>query len=206
MALAFLKKKEEKYGKGFIPVEKVKELLSKGFMEHEIVDALRKEGFSAEEIDKALTEALRDKVEKKEELPTLEEIAPKKEEKQKEKLEFFEASAPEEMIRSYPTEEYITALVQARVSELEDKIRLIESKYLELSKRIDMLNKSLDEILKSGKEEKQEILRRIEEFGESLEAIGAKIGGLERAFKETLPALIDGVRGLVSLVESLKKK
>lgn len=204
MALTFLKKKEEKYGKGFVPTERVRELLSKGFMEHEIVDTLRKEGFSAEEIDKALTEALRDRVEKKEELPTIEDIKPKKEDK--ESVEVFEPQAPEEMLHSYPAEEYITALVQARVSEVEDKIRMIESKYLELSKRIEMLNRNLDEILRSGKEEKQEILKRIEDFGERLEEIGAKIGGLERAFKETLPALIDGVRGLVSLVENLKKK
>jgi hypothetical protein len=57
----FGKKKEEiKVGKGFVPVQRVKEMVEKGFSEIEIIDTLRKEGFSAEEIDKAFTEVYKD--------------------------------------------------------------------------------------------------------------------------------------------------
>jgi len=54
------KKEEIKVGKGFVPVQRVKEMVERGFSEIEIIDTLRKEGFSAEEIDKALTEVYKD--------------------------------------------------------------------------------------------------------------------------------------------------
>jgi len=61
----FGKKKEEiKVGKGFVPIQRVKEMVEKGFSEIEIIDTLRKEGFSAEEIDKAFTEVYKDIVAK----------------------------------------------------------------------------------------------------------------------------------------------
>ncbi|MEM5868920.1 MAG: hypothetical protein QXL09_03145, partial [Candidatus Aenigmatarchaeota archaeon] len=46
-------KKKEK-GKGFIPIERVKELKAKNLPDVEIIQELMKEGFSAEEIDEAL--------------------------------------------------------------------------------------------------------------------------------------------------------
>ncbi len=42
-------------GKGFVPVNRVKELSGKGFSEPEMIDVLRREGYSAEEIDRAFS-------------------------------------------------------------------------------------------------------------------------------------------------------
>lgn len=58
----FGKKREDKkkrIGKGFIPIDKVKELVSSNVPEGEIIEALRREGFSAEETDKAFIGALK---------------------------------------------------------------------------------------------------------------------------------------------------
>jgi uncharacterized phage infection (PIP) family protein YhgE len=212
MPLQFLKKKKaEVIGKGFIPIDRVREMSSKGFSEPQIVETLLKEGFTVDEIDKALTQALRTSVsgptEKKEEvkLPTLEEIV--KEEKmpevpEKPLAESYPEHYPE--AERYSTEEYVDYLVQARVSEIVEKIKEIDLKYSELEKRIENVRSQLDEILKARSEEQKQILSRIDSFNENVNEMSIKVSGLEKVFKETLPALIESVRALSELVQRLK--
>jgi uncharacterized phage infection (PIP) family protein YhgE len=212
MPLPFLKKKKEALvGKGFIPVDRVREMSSKGFSEPQIVEALLKEGFTIDEIDKALTQALRAAVsgptEKKEEikLPTLEEIV--KEEKMPEVPEKpLAESYPEHYSEAerYSTEEYVDYLVQARVSEIVEKIREIDLKYNELEKRVESIRSQLNEILKARSEEHKQILSKIDSFSENVSEMSIKVSGLEKVFKETLPALIESVRALSELVQRLK--
>jgi hypothetical protein len=213
VTLPFLKKKKEGEtfpGKGFIPVDRVREMSSRGFSEPEIIDVLRREGFSPDEIDKALTQALRIRVtgapEKEEiELPTLEEItkeAPKEEVKMP---EMPETSLPESYSEGL-TEEYVDYIVQTRVSEIVDRVNDISLKYKELEKRIEFLQSQVNDILKTRSDEQKQILQKIDSFNETVNDVNVRIGGLEKAFKETLPALIESVRALSDLVQRLKKE
>lgn len=210
VGLPFLKKKKpEVFGKGFIPVDRVREMASRGFAEPEIIDILRREGFSADEIDKALTQALRVGVtgtpeEEKPQLPTLEEII--KEAPKEEKIpEVPETSLPETR-ETYMTEEYIDYIVRARVSEIVERINEIGMKYKELEKRIETIHSQLNEVLMTKSSEQKEILEKIDSFKETVNNVNIRISGLEKAFKETLPALIESVRALSSLVQKLKKE
>ena len=57
-----MKKKQQPQvipGKGFVPIDRVREMAARGFSEPEMIDILRREGFSADEVDKGLTSALR---------------------------------------------------------------------------------------------------------------------------------------------------
>ena len=69
---------KKKRGKGFIPLERVKELKAKNLPDGEIIQALMNEGFSAEEIDQALVQYynLPKEVEKKEEKKEEKTVAP----------------------------------------------------------------------------------------------------------------------------------
>ena len=209
--LPFLKKKEAEgmVGKGFVPVDRVKELFSRGFSEPEIIDILRKEGFSPEEVDKALTEALKESVEKKRDvkeekevpkLPTWQEIAsPKKEVS----LEIPEQ--PLQQYYEYPTEDYIDAIVQARVSEVESKLREFYIRYEELTKKVENLGERLERISRETMEKEGKIISKFESLEEAIRDLSLKVGGLEKAFKETLPALIESVKALSDLIYKVKK-
>jgi len=213
--LPFLKKKEPEImkGKGFVPVDKVKELASRGFSEAEIIDTLRREGFSPKEIDEALTQAIKTMVVKEEPkeiphvetttklLPTFSDISV---EKKKTMPELPETSLPEEYYYEVPTEEYIDALIEARVSELKEKLTQISSKYEDLEKKIETLSSNLNELFSKKSEEYNRILDKIEEMTKSFEEFSLRVGALERAFKEALPALIESVRALSDLVAKLK--
>jgi DNA-binding transcriptional MerR regulator len=200
-------------GKGYVPVERVKDLTSKGFSEPEVIDILRSEGFSPEEIDKALTQALKLGVAeeevppkpppKKEEpkVPTYEEIAPP------EKLEVPETSLPppEATYPEYTTEEYIEYVVGERMVEVLEKIENLSKGQDRLEKRISELNERLSEISRIRVLEEEHMKSWMDEMKNMIENVKVGVGSLEKAFKETLPALVEAVRALSAIVKGVKK-
>jgi uncharacterized protein YukE len=210
--LPFLKKKgpEVIRGKGFVPVDRVKELSARGLSELEIIDTLRREGFSPKEIDDAITQVIKSAITPKE----VSEPKPKEEEKllptlseiEKEKREVVpeipETSLPEHY--AYPSEDYIDAIIEARVSEVKEKISQIGAKYSELEKKIENISQKIAEVAEKRSEEQKQILQKVESLKESLEELVTRTGAIEKAFKETLPALIESVRALSDLVQRIK--
>jgi len=218
MALPFLKNPLAK-GKGMIPVERVRDLTGRGFSEVEVIDVLRKEGYSPEEIDNALTQNLKfaattpqpaqqqpiDYPRTEPALPTLEDIVPKQQTPQ-----IPETSLPQEYYQgyqqNYPTEEYVDYVVQARMGEITQKITEFSVKAQEIERRIQEVSDRINEIMSLRNAEQTQILSKIETFKEGVGDIETRIGGLEKAFKETLPSLIESVRGLTDLVQRLKRE
>ncbi|MEM5870222.1 MAG: hypothetical protein QXR09_03615 [Candidatus Aenigmatarchaeota archaeon] len=212
MALPFLQQKPETSPR--IPVDRVRELSSRGFSEVDIIDILRKEGYSADEIDEALTQALKmgvagisPPVETEVSLPKLEELQPKKT-----VPEVPETSLPPEYYASsayaetaYPTEEYLEFLIKEKTADLDEKIREFVVRYSELEKRVAELNNQLNELVKTRTTSEQLILAKLEEVKNLLSDFETRISGLEKAFKDALPALIESVRALSDLVHKVKK-
>jgi hypothetical protein len=218
MALSFLKKGQQ--AERGVPVDRVRELTTKGFSELEVIDVLRKEGYSPEEIDKSLSQALRGGItstlqhqtqptaQKSEgpKLPTLEEIAPK----QTEMPEMPEAQTEEQYFdynqQSYPTEEYIEYVVKEKMTESRRSIDEIVLKAKDLEKRMDTLHEQINVLIQTRTSEQTQLLNRIDSFRGVMEDVEIRLGGMEKAFKETLPALIESVRALSDLVQRLKRE
>lgn len=212
MPLPFLQQKPESVKKG-VPIDRIKELSSRGFSEVEIIDILRKEGYSPEEIDAALTEALKLGVsgisppkEGPVALPKLEELEPKQTQ-----VEIPETSLPEEYsyytspYPSYPTEEYVDLLIRERTVELDEKIREFTIKYSELEKKLAEIKQQVEEMIKTRTTSEQLILSRLDDFKSVLSELETRISGVEKAFKDALPALIESVRALSDVVQKMKK-
>ena len=49
-------------------------------------------------------------------------------------------------------------------------------------------------------------MSKMESFAETVTDVDNRLSGLEKAFKETLPALIDSVRALSDLVQKVRKE
>lgn len=231
VGLPFFKKKQSKVipGKGFVPVDRVREMASRGFSEPEMIDILRREGFSAEEIDQALTQALRIGVTGEETGPTPTQPAafpqqqPAKEELEKPTLPTLQSlqtaqptpgtmpQIPETSLPEYymnpASEEYIDYIVQMRVAEVYDKIAEMEEKHSELKKKIDEFSEKMKEFME-GKSlaQQKELSTDLEKITESMNEMDSRVGSLEKAFKETLPALVSSVRSLGDLVQKMKKE
>lgn len=207
-------------GKGLVPVERVKELSSKGFSEPEIIDVLRKEGYSPEEIDKAMTEALKTVVKEEEKkptkLPTLEEI---KTEAPAPVATTLLGAEPEALTEAptapveyyYPTEEYspeeiVEPIIEEKMSEIDRKLLEFRTQYSNLEKKIGEIHHRLDLLAKGRTRGEEELVTKIDLLKDGIEDISGKVSSLEKAFKETLPALIESVRALSDLVQRLKRE
>ncbi len=227
MALPFLQHKQKAS-----PTDRVKELSGRGFAEAEMIDILRKEGYNPNDIDSALTSAMTSKVsepapssytqytqqppapinapwenaqpQRNSALPTLEEIT----EKRPSALpQIPETSVPAEYYQqSYMTEEYVDYVIQARMGEFNQKIAEFSGRTQELAKRIEEVSDRINEIMSLRNAEQTQILSKIDTFKDSVGGIDTRIGSLERAFKETLPALIESVRALTDLVHRFKRE
>lgn len=208
----------ETLGKGFLPVDKVKQLSSKGFSEPEMIDILRKEGFSSDEIDRALTQTLTIGVtgeEHNEKLPTLKELQTQPFSSSGENPPLFvpqqepanqpvyQQYYPQE---DYSTEELVEAIVQERMMELDDKLGDFREKYSGMERKISDIHHRLEIISKSRSQRDDVLLAKADSMKENLAEIEAKISSLEKAFKDTLPALIESVRSLTDLVQRLKRE
>lgn len=216
--MAIFKKKEPEtmaVGKG-VPIDRVKELASKGFSEPDMIDALRKEGYSPDEIDGALTEALKMGVsgmtppvfeslaEQAPVLPALEQMP-----QQIGSPVMPETSLPQsyyQQQQQYPTEEYVEYLVRERVGKIDEKINEFSIRYEELEKRMQTVWDQLNTIATGRSTEQQQILQKLDTFKEMIVEMETRLGSLEKAFRETLPALIESVRALCDLVGRVKRE
>jgi len=215
MALNIFKKKEPEtmsVGKG-VPIDRVKELSGKGFSEPDMIDVLRKEGYSPEEIDSALTEALKMGVSgiaapaqpQQEQAPLLPALQPVE---AVQNIPIMpETSLPQNYYQQqYPTEEYVEYLVRERMGGVDEKINEFSIRYEELEKRMQTVWDQLNTIASGRSTEQQQILQKLDVFKDSLVEMETRMGSLEKAFRETLPALIESVRALSDLVGRVKRE
>jgi len=233
MKIPFLSGKEEKIkGKGYVPTNRVHQLMSRGFSETDVIDALRREGFAPEEIDSALTQTLKGGVrgepvttytaerssftpaegmqqsanqpsfppaQQSSMLPTMEQIKPSQ-------PVVPETSLPSEYYQSYPTEDYVDYAINERMTDVQHQMNEFAIRYTELEKRMEEIKHQLNTVIQGRSGEQSQVITKVEGVGTSLEDIHVRLSGLEKAFKETLPALIESVRALSDLVQRMKRE
>jgi len=210
MAIPFLKGKPKAP-----PIDRVKDLSSKGFSEIEIIDVLRKEGYSPQEIDLALSQVLKESIEKtaKKEVSTQEQQS----DITKRLEELAQATQTQTQTQSYLNYtqsqiswedyfSYVDYIIQSRVNEIVNEVKLMEEKYQELQKRIEDIVSEVKNQKGKETELKSEISQNFYNLEKSIKDLSAKIEGMEEILKEILPTLIDSVRTLNSLLNTLTKK
>jgi len=210
MPLQFIKSKPK-----IPPIERAKELNSKGFSEIEIIDILKKEGYSPAEIDIALTQILKENIEK-DTLKRSENIENKSlnitphpqaitESNPQVLLEpTVETQQQSYTYTTYSHEDYlqyIDYLIQSRISEVTNQIKLIEHKYSEVEKRINEIINQLKEEKSKTLEINNEIFTGISRIETKIKELNSKIEALEEILKEILPLLVESVRNLLALTK-----
>jgi len=136
-------------------------------------------------------------------LPTMEDLQPKAAQASS---GIPESSLPEEYYQGYPTEEYIDYVVQERTRDIVEKIGEFGLRNRELEAKIRDMTERVGEMSKMRIGEQQQVLSTIEGLTDSVNDVNMRIAGLEKAFKDTLPALIESVRALSDLVGRVKRE
>lgn len=135
-------------------------------------------------------------------LPTLEQLAAP----QREMPTVPETSLPSEYGQEYPTEEYIDYVVQEQFQDYAQQINEFMNRYKALEQKMNDIRNQLNVLSQARTGEQQQVINKIESFKDAVDDLNARISGLEKAFKETLPALIESVRALSDLVQRLKRE
>jgi DNA-binding transcriptional MerR regulator len=99
-----------------------------------------------------------------------------------------ESSLPDEYYQGYPTEDYIDYVVQERTRDVMEKINEFSLRNRELDSKIREMNERVSDMSKMRINEQQQVLNTIEGLTDSVNDVNMRIAGMEKAFKDTLPA------------------
>ena len=103
-------------------------------------------------------------------------------------------------------EEIIEAIVAERWRDFEERLDAFEKRDIQLQNQIAALRKEVDSIEGVLEEKEKTMISKLEEFGESVQGIQGRIGGIERVFKDFLPELTTNIKTMSNLVEKMKKE
>lgn len=215
------------------PTDRVLDLSKQGKSDAQVSEFLSKEGFAASDINKAYTGAVKSAVAAPAPTAS-QQFAPLSEVSQASVTDFEIPSQsaetyPVEMPQEAETQESgwtpevpetgIMGIAPPSTGELEEIVEsVVEEKWKDLQERLEDMHERIDAMeskittlgvqyntLKdAGASERGSIGSKIDEYKDSINGIEARIGSIEKAFKETLPSMIDSVKSITEVVEKLK--
>ncbi len=208
--MLFGKKKKEETLKE-MPIDEVRNMSKKGMTDHDIIKTLKSKGYSYEEIEKAMLQAVKTGVNEAEPAPKqrsrFEEFSMppsgvQEEDFQSGDMPEFDAVLPEEQ-QSSP-ELMMEELIE---SVMEDKISKYDTEVKKLRESLDTMKndmKTVEQKLTDIRAQPQE--SGSQELAEQIEDLQARVGGLERAFKQFLPSLTKNIESLSKMIHEMKQK
>jgi DNA-binding transcriptional MerR regulator len=205
-------------GERGVPLEDIRRMASKGMGDKDIIKELKGRGYSYGEIEKAMLAAVKEGVNEpvQNEMPMAD--------------EFFAPAPTASMSAQNPAmqpsfdlptfdEEQPDMSMEQSQALMEELIEgVIDDKWNKFHDKMDKLEENFDKIKAEIKQWEirqeqnrrdsptREIELRISELSEQLEDIDARVGGLEKAFKQFLPALTRNIESLSQLIHELREK
>ena len=92
------------------------------------------------------------------------------------------------------------------MGQIDEKVQEFTIRYQELEKRVQAAYDQLTALTQTRTSEQQQILGKMDAWKDLMEDIDNRLSALEKAFKDTLPPMIESVRALSDLVERLKRE
>lgn len=106
--------------------------------------------------------------------------------------------------------EDIEALIETIVAE---NFQMVEEEFENLYTEIDNIRDQLEELDQRvhdlevrDDEDQTQFVQKMDELEENIDNYQSRIGGLEKAFQQVLPSLVDNVRELTGLVQEMKQE
>ncbi|MBR9682551.1 MAG: hypothetical protein GOV02_02660, partial [Candidatus Aenigmarchaeota archaeon] len=103
-------------------------------------------------------------------------------------------------------EELVEGIVSDKWDEFEDRLGNFEKRDIQLQAQIGDMGKKITEMEKMLKDRETGYSGKLDNFGESMDVIEARIGSIEKVFKDTLPELTQSIRTLSEHTGKIKEK
>lgn len=103
-------------------------------------------------------------------------------------------------------EELIETIVAENLDQVEAEFKTVYSEIDELRGIIADLDQRIEELEIRDDEDQQEFVQKVDEMEDHFDQYQSRIGGLEKAFQQVLPSLVENVRDLTELVQEIKQE
>ena len=180
-----------------LPINEIQELSSKGASDKEIIKKLKSEGYSYDTIERSMLQAVKAGVDQPE---PVQEQAPADvfQEEQGMSGELSLAELEETVSPEIVVEELVEGVVEEKWQKAESRLEGMEG---EISKIYARLKQAEQRPVNAPVRDE-----RIDDYSERLEDLEARIGGLEKAFKQFLPALTRNIESLSNMIHEMKQR
>ena len=207
--------------KANVSVGEIRKMSSSGVSDRDIIKRLKKEGYSYDEIERAMLEAVKEGVG--------EEEKPAREPRRREEEVYEPPAEHEERARAEPP--LFEGLEETAMEPLTDFSEelpkpevvieelvegVVEDKWKKFDDKIDKFNREFDNVrgelkqfeqkLRAARENEdmKEVDIEVREINNRLDELDARIGGLEKAFKQILPSMTRNIENLSQMIHELK--
>ena len=198
--MLFHHKKEAK----MISQDEIQKLTSKGMSDKEIIKHFKSKGYSYDDIEKAMMSAVKNNISDKQSIQmSMPEPEP-----------FFYdqpyEQAPQEQQEEWSEEPQDSMVEEIVEGIIEDKWQKFQTQLESMQADIDKLSVEIKQVkhapVQPSKETPSIDNAKLEEMNEHINDLYARVGGLEKAFKQFLPSLTRNIEMLSSMVHELKGK
>ncbi|MBI5061263.1 MAG: hypothetical protein HZB67_03035 [Candidatus Aenigmarchaeota archaeon] len=198
-----------------VPLDRVRAMSRTGMSDRDIIKQLKSEGYSYNEIEKAMLQSVKEgvsnepfsqpmtqggggaEVPRQLSLPVFEE-----EQGDREAQDILNEIRPEglegEVSPDVVMEELIEEIVQEKVAKTNERVKQLENTIAMLKAEI---KHSEDIIVNAPSEHGMP-----KEFEDKVEELEARVGGLEKAFKQFLPSLTKNIEELADMIHEMKER
>jgi hypothetical protein len=135
---------------------------------------------------------------------------PQQQQTQQKQLEPLPQEGEEGGGQSGPVDQRVEQLIETIVAENFQRVtKEFENVYEELDileEELEDLEKRVHDLEVRDDEDHEQFVQKVDEMEEHIDSYQSRIGGLEKAFQQVLPNLVDNVRDLTGLVQEIKQE
>ncbi|MDY6778131.1 MAG: hypothetical protein SVU32_05670, partial [Candidatus Nanohaloarchaea archaeon] len=88
-------------------------------------------------------------------------------------------------------EELIETIVEEKIIDIEDELENVYDQLESLKDRVDDLEQDVHDLKVREEEDEKQVVQKVDELEQYMEESQSRIGGLEKAFQQTLPSLVE---------------
>jgi len=107
---------------------------------------------------------------------------------------------------SSEVEELIETIIAEKFKLVEEEFESVYGELDTFAEEIEELKQRVHDLEVRDDEDQRQFIQKVDEVEEHIDRYDSRIGGLEKAFQQVLPNLVDNVRDLTGLVQDLKEE
>ncbi|MCX6815662.1 MAG: hypothetical protein NT120_02330 [Candidatus Aenigmarchaeota archaeon] len=199
-----------------LPLEDVRKMAAKGMPDRDIIKDLKHKGYSYSEIEKAMLQAVKEGVDEQpmQSMQPMQEftmpVATPPVQNQPTQPEFELPTFQEDNQEIDPDqanailEELVEGVIDEKWQKFETRISKVDETFDKIRAEIRQFEERVSQDRKQSPTRDLEI--KISDIGEQIDDLDARVGGLEKAFKQFLPSLTRNIEALSNMIHEIKEK